>query len=245
MLLMNYITFDVYDRLGKQLETEKKNLVYEQQIVLCNKQAAKREVAYQKTRFVRHDLNAYLVDLKATLQSGRTWEAESKIDRMLKQNQVYQNEVSRSGNLVIDSLINYKHSLAQKEGIDMKYYVLVPDTLPYNGADLCVILGNLLDNAIEAVGNLAPNCRYVDISISLIKGSISIMIQNPYKGNIRKNSNGQILTSKPDRKNHGIGLKSVRYAVDKYNGELLIDHDNEIFKATALLYPPEKLQGDS
>lgn len=50
MILINYVTFDVYDKLGSHLETEKKNLAYEQQIALCNKQAAEREAAYQETR---------------------------------------------------------------------------------------------------------------------------------------------------------------------------------------------------
>ena len=101
MIMVNYITFDVYDKLGSQQETEQRNLAYEQQIALCNKQAAERETAYQETRMVRHDLNGYLVDLKAAIQSGKLKEAEKKIDTILKNNQIYRNEVSRSGNLVI------------------------------------------------------------------------------------------------------------------------------------------------
>lgn len=77
--MVNYVTFDVYDKLGRQQETEKRNLAYEQQIALCNKQAAERETAYQETRRVRHDLNGYLVDLKAAIQSGELKEAEKRL----------------------------------------------------------------------------------------------------------------------------------------------------------------------
>mgnify|MGYP000113939086 CR=1 FL=1 len=63
-----------------------------------------------------HDLNSYLVDLKAAIQYGKLDEASSKIDDILDSNKIYKNEISRTGNLVIDSLINYKFSLAQKEG---------------------------------------------------------------------------------------------------------------------------------
>lgn len=79
MIMVNYVTFDVYDKLGRQQETEKRNLAYEQQIALCNKQAAERETAYQETRRVRHDLNGYLVDLKAAIQSGELKEAEKRL----------------------------------------------------------------------------------------------------------------------------------------------------------------------
>ena len=237
MILVNYVTFDVYDKLGEQLETEKKNLVYEQQIALCNKQAGEREAAYQETRRVRHDLNGYLVDLKTAIQSGELKEAESKINTILEHNQIYRNEVSRSGNLVIDSLINYKYSLASKEYINMKCYVFVPEQMPFDGADLCIILGNLLDNAIEAVARFPAMQRHVEIYISQTKGILSILIQNPHKNKIKKNNRGQIITSKKDVKNHGIGLESVQRSVDKYNGKLLVESEKEQFRVTILLYP--------
>lgn len=237
MILANYVTFDVYDKLGSQQETEKRNIAYEQQIMLCNKQAEEREVAYQETRRVRHDINDYLVDLKATIQSGQIREAEKKIDTILKNNQIYKNEVSHSGNLVIDSLINYKYSLAQREGTDIKCYVFVPEQIPFDGADLCIILGNLLDNAIEAVGRLPKEYRRLEVSVSQVKGSLCIMVQNPYEGRIRKNRKGQLLTSKKDSLNHGIGLSSVQRSADKYNGEVLINLKNGLFRVVVLLYP--------
>lgn len=242
---MTYITFDIYDRLGNHAEMEKRNLAYEQQIVLCNRQAMEREEAYQNTRRIRHDLNSYLVDLKAAIQYGKLDEASSKIDDILDSNKIYKNEISRTGNLVIDSLINYKFSLAQKEGIDMKCYVFVPDRLPFDGADLCIILGNLLDNAMEAVGCFPTGHRYMSVSVTLVKGSLSIMVENPYQGEVMEDSASHIVTSKQDKKNHGIGLDSVQRTVKKYNGELLLDYKNGLFKATVLLYPPEKLHGDS
>lgn len=164
---------------------------------------------------------------------------------MLEQNQIYKNEVSRSGNLVVDSLINYKYSLAQKEGIDMKCYIFVPEEMVFAGADLCIILGNLIDNAMESVNRFPPGDRYIDISVTQIKDSLSIMVKNPYKGKILLNRNGQIITSKQNRRNHGIGLDSVQRTVEKYKGELLIEHEDGIFNVSILLFPPKNLHGDS
>lgn len=245
MLLVNYVAFDVYDKLGKQLEIEKKNFAYAQQIELCNKQAAEREIAYQRTQRLRHNLTDYLVALKVIIQAGKISDAETKIDQILKQNQIYKSEVSRSGNLVIDSLINYKHSFAEKENIDIKCQVKVPEVLPFDGADLCIILGNLLDNAIEAVAMLPIMKRCITITISLIKENLCIIVQNPYDGVLKKNHNGKIETLKLDKRNHGMGLDSVQYVVDKYHGELLINDDKENFVVKVLIYSPEKLHEDS
>lgn len=245
LLMINYVTFDVYEKLGNQLETEKRNLAYQQQIGLCNRQAAEREAAYQETKRVRHDLNGYLVDLKTAIQSGKLGDAEKKIDALLEQNQIYRNNISRSGNLVIDSLINYKFSIAQKEGIAMRCYVFVPEQMPFDGADLCIILGNLLDNAMEAVDQLLTEKRYIEVNISQIKGNLCITIQNPYEGKIQRNNKGQILTNKKDYLNHGLGLSSVQRSAEKYNGELVADYEGELFKVTVLLYSPENLHVNS
>ena len=77
--------------------------------------------------------------------------------------------------------------------------------------------------------------------MSQVKGSLSIVVKNPYEGKILEDRNGQLLTNKPDKKNHGIGLDSVRRAVGRYNGELLAEYGNGMFRATVLLYPRENL----
>lgn len=245
MILINYITFDVYDRLGSYMEMEQRNLTYQQQLNLCNKQAAERESAYQDTRRIRHDINSYLLDLKAALQAGNVEDAKAKIEHLLEQNRIYRNEISTSGNLVIDSLINYKYSLARKEGIRMECQILVPEQLPFDSADLCIILGNLIDNAIDALQPLPGEQRYIRISVSQTKGTLLITVQNPYIGTIKKNTFGEIITGKPDAASHGIGLTSVRLSADKYGGQLQIDDDNNLFKVSVLLYPPENLQDGS
>ena len=118
----------------------------------------------------------------------------------------------------------------------MKCYVFIPDQLSIDGADLCIILNNILDNAIEAVRQLPETQRKIDISVTLVKGSLSIMIQNPYVGEIKTNGSGQIVTNKSDSKNHGIGLMSLQRTVEKYNGEFLINYEAGIFKVMILLY---------
>lgn len=236
LIFINYISFDIYDKLGAHIETEKRNLAYEQQLELCNKQATERELAYQETKKIRHDLNEYLVAIKANLLAGDINTAKNKINSMLEHNQIYKKDISHSGNLVIDSLINYKHSLMVQENIKLKCYILVPQELPYDSADLCIIIGNLLDNAIEATQNLSIEEKCINLSIAQVKENLSITVKNPYDGKLKKDAKLQLLSLKQDNKNHGIGLTSVKQSVDKYNGELLLETQNNVFSVSVLLY---------
>ena len=241
LLMINYISFEVYDQLGKQADLERRNLVYEQQITLCNRQAAERENAYQESCALRHDLKDYLISLQVLLDAGETEKVREEIECMLEENRIYRKEVSHCGNIIVDSLINYKYSLAQNEGISMKCQIQVPETLPYEGTDLCIIMGNLLDNAIEAVRHLPAEKQEIDLVVKVTKGILKFIVENPYQGSIKENRQGQILTGKKDSQNHGIGLSSVRRAVEKYNGELTVQYEENIFRTMVMLYLPENL----
>lgn len=240
MLLTNYIVFDVYEQLEGQVETERENLLYAQQLDLCNRQAMERETAYQESRTLRHDLKNYLLDIKVSLAEGRIEEVQKKIDSILEKNSIYKNEVAKSGNLVLDALINYRYAVADARNIPMECRVQVPGELPYESADLCIILGNLLDNAMEAVEKLPEGKRDIELSMSMLKGNLKIMVSNPFLKETLTRKNGKIITSKEDKKNHGIGLASVCHAVDKYNGEMIISYEGNRFCVEILLYPPQQ-----
>mgnify|MGYP001031816335 FL=1 len=237
MVFINLIIFDVYERMVSHTLAEKKNLIYEQEIEMCDRQAKDREAAYRQTRMLRHDLNDRLIGIGALLESGRSDEAAGQIRRMLEENRLHRDDVSHCGNLTLDALINYKHSLAADRDIRMECRIEVPPELFVEGTDLCIILGNLLDNALEAVGNLPVERRLVKLVVRLEKGTLHIMVENPYAGEIMENADGTIKSSKGQGDLHGYGLISARKTVEKYNGDLVIRHGEGVFRASAILYP--------
>ncbi|MCX4341712.1 MAG: GHKL domain-containing protein [Lachnospiraceae bacterium] len=237
MVFMNLIIFDVYERMISHTLAEKKNLVYEQEIEMCERQAKDREAAYRQTRMLRHDLNDRLIGIGALLESGRSDEAAEQISRMLEENRLHRDDVSHCGNLTLDALINYKHSLAAAKGIRVECRMEVPTELPADGTDLCIILGNLLDNALEAVEKLSEEQRLVKLAVRLEKGTLHIMVENPYNGKITENADGTIKSSKGSGELHGYGLVSVRKTVEKYAGDLVIRHEEGVFRASVILYP--------
>ena len=142
-------------------------------------------------------------------------------------------EFSKSGNFAIDALLNYKNRIAESKNIKIKLEQRIPTTLPYKASDLCIILGNLLDNAIEASENCAN--KEIDVYIVYAKNRLKISTKNYYEGEINKDKEGNFLSKKKDKENHGIGLKSVKKIVSLYNGYIEIQAENSLFKVNILL----------
>lgn len=235
-LLINYVSFDVYEKIGAQALIEKQNQAYEQEISLCIKQAADREESYRKTRILRHDLKDRLVALNVLLETGRTEDAKEEIRKMLNENSLNgHNNTAESGNLVLDALVNYKYAAALAEGIRMECNLEIPADLFVDGTDLCVILGNLLDNALEAVQKLpVTKEKWITLLVQLTKGTLLITIENPYTGTIMTDSRGKIRSSKTG--DHGIGLLSVERTVEKYDGDVTISYKGQIFQISVVLF---------
>ncbi len=237
MILINFAVYDVYGRMASYALAGKQAAVYAQTIELCDRQAREREAAYRQTRMLRHDLNDRLVALGARLEQGQYDDARQEIDEMLYENRLHRDEISHSGNLALDALINYKHSVAKTMNADLSCLVEVPADLPVDGTDLCVILGNLLDNALDAVSRLPADERRINLEIRLEKGLLRILTENPYEGKLREKPGGLLKSSKPGG-GHGFGLLSVQQAVAKYHGELYLPYDDTVFRACVTLYLP-------
>ena len=142
-------------------------------------------------------------------------------------------EYSHSGNITIDSIINYKLQNAEQRHIKVTADIFVPMELAVPTFDLAVVLGNLLDNAIEAVSYVED--RWIDIRVKYTKGRLIIEINNTYDGMLPRTLEG-IVSRKEDKENHGIGIKSVKLTLEKYDGILQITQDGAKFTAKVLMY---------
>lgn len=243
IILVNYLIFDVYDKMSAQAILERQNQAYEEEIRQCIRQMEEREEAYRQTRVLRHDLKGRLVALDALLETGQTGEAQKEIGKMLAENTLNRHGIAETGNLALDALVNYKYSAASAEGIQMHCRLEVPVELFVEGTDLCVILENLLDNALEAVQRLPEEERQISLTVQLSKGALLITVENPYQGEITMDSHGKIKSSKPGE--HGIGLLSVERTVEKYDGDVSISHENGTFRVIVMLCQREILPEES
>lgn len=194
------------------------------------------EIIQQKQEFerqFRHDLNNRLQILNDIAERGNISELKnylSEIDTKQKKHNI----VSNTGNLIIDSIINSKLQDASDKKIKVNADIILPSHIEVNTDDMVIILGNLLDNAIEACEKLDAD-KYIDIHMKYENGFIFLNIKNSFN-NILNKTGDEFITMKKDKNLHGIGIKSVKKTIETYNG--LIDFsskDNE-FSVDIILY---------
>lgn len=117
-----------------------------------------------------------------------------------------------------------------------KYKFLLTTTLTISGADICLILGNLLENAVEAAEK-AKKKKYIKIQMKYDRGNLLIFLMNSYQGRLIKMKDKRLKSTKSDAGNHGVGLPSVYRAVAKYNGTVTVDDSiPERFLVRVVLY---------
>lgn len=237
LLLVNYVIFTVYDRMGQAAELQSWNRLYEQQLDLCSHQAEEREGYYLELRRMRHDMKNHLSGILGMVNAGQAKEASDYIQKMLDDGiGTEAGEISHTGNIVVDSLVNHKYALAIRDGIQFEARVFIPSVLPFQSGHLAIIFGNLLENALEACRKLPQEQRYIILEATYIKEMLQICIKNSSPEESKKDSSGRYLTTKEDSGWHGIGLASVEQALADYDGELFTKYENGEFRASAVLY---------
>ena len=145
-------------------------------------------------------------------------------------------EVCRSGNIVVDSLINNAYAVAQKDNIQFNVNVLVPASLPFESGHLAIILGNLLENALEACRDIPDGKGFICLDISYSKDVFQLCIKNNYQAKRKKDNIGHYLTTKDNNIYHGLGLSSINHAVINYHGQMDITDNDNIFQVIVIMY---------
>lgn len=232
ILMINLIIFFLYDALAETYERLQDNMFFERQVASYSHQLDVMMKTEEKITLLRHDMKHHLNELYGMAKQNRGMEIVEYIDHM----QVFienKEEHCRSGNKEMDSLLNFLLDKAQDVLGKVSYEINIPKELEIKTFDLNVILGNLLENAIYASQNSEE--KYLAIEINYDKGVLFVRVQNSYGGKLEKKEE-KFLSTKANRENHGIGLRSVKRVVDAYQGTMEIDHDSNMFEVRLILY---------
>lgn len=241
LLLLIYMIFEVYDRMVDDAEAKEQNLLYEQELDLLNRHTKEREAYDAEMRRLRHDMKNHMSSLLGMLQGDDTKQAEEYVRGMLQgASECRAGDVSRTGNAIVDSIVNHKCGTARAEGVAFDANVFLPAELPFLGGHLTIVFGNLLDNALEACRDVEEGKRYVTLDASYEKEVLMIAVANPYRGERRKDHAGKYVTTKKDRRSHGLGLSSVEQAVEAYRGQVDADGKDGVFRVSVVMYGGER-----
>ena len=168
LLCMNVLIFYIYMKLTDDLRLKRMNAVYEQQLELCERHQQEREISTLQLRDVRHNMKNNLVSILAYAENKECEKIIGFVNEIMEEGGVTISTITNSGNIVIDSLIGYWYVTAKNKGIDFTVTISIPMKMPFKGADICLILGNLLENAVEAAEKVNEK-KYIKIQIKYDK----------------------------------------------------------------------------
>lgn len=212
---------------------------YNQKIIEANETLIRSHVEevesiYKTMRGWRHDYKNHIQSMKAYLEVNQLEKLGLYLDE-LDEDLVSVDTIIKSGNIMMDAVLNSKLTLAQSKEINLNAKARVPENLSVNDVDLAVILGNLLSNAIEGCMTIQnPHERTIRVYIHEMKGQLYISITNTMNQKIKKSENRFLTTKKG--KNHGFGLKRIDTTVGKYEGFINRQFEEGVF-ATEITLP--------
>ena len=232
ILLINIVVFYLYNMLMAVHHQLRAKEMMELKVKVYSGQLETITQTQKKIRRLRHDMVHHIMQLYSMASLNKNAEMLEYLDKM-EQAMINPREHVSSGNKDIDGILNFMLEKAVSILKKVDVQVKIPEDLHTCSFELAVILGNIIDNAIEAARQTED--KWLSLQITADKGILFIRVSNSYCGCI-KTSGDKLLTSKEDKENHGLGLDSVKDMIKKYNGDMKITCDKNIFTVDILLY---------
>ena len=215
---------------GQYAANFEKNTRAFQEDVMAHHYAEVKSV-YMNMRGWRHDYHNHLQSLKAYLQLGQYEEADAYLFELEKDLDSV-DALVKSGNLMVDAILNSKLTIAKQKQIHVQCKAHVAKHIAIRDIDLCVIIGNLLDNAIEACEMLEEKERFIRIYIEIVKQQLYMSFTNAAMEDLNFNQKSYISEK---RGNHGHGMKRVKLTVERYDGYLNLQNEPGVFVSEIML----------
>lgn len=180
-----------------------------------------------ETKRIKHDLHHFIGTIEVLIKSQKY----NQIDELIQQ---YGKKIDEEPievyceHVIANSIIGYYHLKAKEKQINLSVKTVIPPNLSIEDAELCIILGNALENAIEASEQIEDiNKRWISLEANVIDGQFLIKVMNCHQNNVTVKE-GKLISTK-NALDHGFGLTNIRRSVDCYNGYLNITSEESTF----------------
>jgi len=224
-ILLYYAIINTHEKTKKQLEAD-----YSREIIASGSEHyQKMNDLFERLRILRHDFKYHQNVLLDLIQKGETGKAIEYLKQ--QQDEASQYELMHfCGNQVINALLIWYAGRYEKSQIDYNFNVALPEKLPVSDYDMCIVIGNLLENALEASLKLSDN-RKANLDIILHNEQLALKIGNNFAPRKPVGKAASTLTAD----SRGLGLRSVQIVADRYNGKLFIKQRDNVFIVTVLI----------
>ena len=187
--------------------------------------------AIEEARQARHDMRHQMNQLSALAEAGDLDGLKAYLAKTVSR--IPELDMSFCENRAADSVVGYYCALAKREGIPFCAKLDLPQTLPVDEIDMCLVLSNLLENAFEASLRTAPARRKIGLTAYVhAERLVLVEVENTFDGAVHEKS-GVFRSSK--RRENGIGIQSVRHIAEKTGGASTFTYQNGVFSAKVML----------
>ena len=186
----------------------------------------------EETSALRHDFRQHILVIRQLSGAGKFNELQDYLAQF--EDIADKSYAGYCDNAAVDAIASYYTTFAESQDTRIDWELTLPKDLPLKESEYCVILGNLLENALRAVKNLPKEQRYVNVISSLLSDTIiGISVDNPFSGKMKFKRNGLPRSS---REGHGIGLVSVLNTVKRYDGTMKVTAEKHMFSVDIVLH---------
>lgn len=235
-----FMTFAIFTILLKMIAELSKNALLQEKFHISEvqntahlKQLEQLQQYIQDTSRARHDMRHHLLALQGFVDHKDFDGLTAYLGERLRGMDSGTPELYTK-NSAVNAILRYYRAYALAEGFSSEVHVSLPDVLPIPDTDLCIILGNLLENALEACQRQTSGERYMNVRLSMASASILVIIvENSHSNDVRQ-KDGIFLSSK-QRGRKGIGIASILEVAEHYHGVPKFEYDREKFRASLLL----------
>lgn len=183
---------------------------------------------YSEFRSFRHDYKNHVLCLRGLIAADKKEEVLKYMETMQEMSSIGKNKY-HTGNIIIDALLDDKSDKAEKVNTKIELEGVVP-TSGISNADLCIIMANAIDNAIEAcTKDRSDNEKTIKVYVDFKQGYFFFKCSNPMFEEIKFKGKNKLVTSKTDKEHHGFGVSNIFHTAEKYDGTAEILTDNETF----------------
>lgn len=198
---------------------------------LIEKQVREIQNMYKQVRGWRHDYRNHIQNMKIQLAEKNYEGLDSYLSELAEDLNTV-DTVIKTGNVMADAILNSKLGIAEKLNVRLNVKANIPDKLLMSDVELCSVLGNMLDNAVEACGTLPVEERFMRIYIGKLKGQLYLSVQNS-AGKVRREKGSYLSTKEGE---HGYGLFRIDRVAKKYGGYVNRQNEEGVF-ATEIMLP--------
>lgn len=235
LIFINIIVFSLIEGIFRRAEADKKIGIMDAQFQIQKEHSRQIEQTYSQVNFIKHDFKQYISFMQILCEQSKYTELSELIRKLSNEQLGGAKPLIVTGNPAIDAVLSSKRHLAEQQNIRCTWQIVIEPSLQIEELDICVIIGNALDNSIEACMRTAGE-RYInfDLRINPNKNSLLCKIINPI-GEMPERSGEFLKSQKTEEGTHGLGLQSIRHRCESLGGGMSFEYNPEIFELNMII----------